>query len=165
MGRAHFKDYLGFSRYTETWYAQKLTDGVTECITIGFYSEDGGTSGEFEVKWVGLGGRSVPQLVAFDDSWHALRNMPKLMDYMARCDGETRTPEDFCAGLRSLGFRDITARVDPDEVLGEPERDAVFEAWYRDWVATASRGEPVPSRESCEKVWRACKALCTVPLA
>ena len=75
---------------------------------IGFYNE--GTSGEFAIRWEQLGGRSIPRLQAYDDSWSALVHFKDLLDAMASVDNENISPEQFCKLLVSLGIKDLTER-------------------------------------------------------
>jgi hypothetical protein len=49
--------------------------------------------------------------------------MPDLVDALGNLDGENPQPEEFCALLVSLGFKDETPRVFPDEEAeGETRR-------------------------------------------
>jgi hypothetical protein len=109
MKRNHEGMTRGFYHHAEAYYAKNapLQDAEDE-IMVGFY--DGGTSGEFAIRWEQLGGRSVPQLQAYDDSWSALVHFKDLLDAMASIDSENISPEKFCKLLVSLGIKDLTER-------------------------------------------------------
>jgi hypothetical protein len=79
---------------------------------IGMYYPDGGTSGEFAVRWTRLGGKVVPRLEAFDDSWSALAHFGDLLEWMATVDDQCVGPKEFTEKLREFGIRDKTKRVE-----------------------------------------------------
>lgn len=115
----HDGDFRGFYHSGEAWHwpASKTRDEVDH-VSLGFYSPDGGTSGEMSVRWVQLSrGTPVPQLCAFDDAWHTLAQFGDLIAAMADLDNQNISPLDFCALLRRLGFVDLTQRTqDPRDV-------------------------------------------------
>ena len=80
---------------------------------FGLYGIDGSTSGEMCVRWKELGGKIVPQLQVFDDGWSALASFPDLILELGDLDNQNITPKEFCALLKGLGFKDLTARVNP----------------------------------------------------
>jgi len=111
----HEGDKRQFTQLSRAWYADANLpeNGKVEIITIGFYCPGGGTSGEFEVSWSYLGGRLVPKLRAYDDSWSALYEFSDLLDCMAGVDGRNITPDEFCKLLVNLGIEDATRTKQP----------------------------------------------------
>lgn len=100
----------------EAWYAETALYGkMLDEIIIGDKAEDGGTCGEFAIRWSSIGGRSTPQLEAFHDSWAFLAHCKDLIDALAEHDDECLTPKQVCEILDILGFKDITKRVRGDE--------------------------------------------------
>lgn len=99
-----------FIQLSMAWYADaNLPRGEkVEIITVGFYHPDGGTTGEFQISWRELGGRVVPKLEAFDDSWNALYNFSDLIKKMSDVDDDNISPEEFCKMLIGLGIKDVT---------------------------------------------------------
>jgi len=100
----------GFIQLSRAWYADACLKGIDD-ITIGFYHPEGGTTGEFSIKWEKLGGKVVPKLTAFDDAWDALLNFKDLLELMATVDSQNITPNEFCILLRSLGIEDRTKEI------------------------------------------------------
>src|SRR6185437_2306319 len=100
-------------------------EGVTEEIMIGFYSHGGGTSGEFAIRWIELGGYSTPRLEVFSDAWEALSHFRDLLDALA-CLPQRADPQTVIEVLRQLGLTDLTQRVDPNGPRETP--DVVREA-------------------------------------
>ena len=80
-------------------------------IMIGDYPEEGGTKGEFGVRWTELGGSLVPQLEVYDDAWGVLNKMPELISFLAEHDNECISIDEFVEGLQSLGYIDDTNYV------------------------------------------------------
>lgn len=121
----HVGCFRGFTHYNEAWYAQtvKLGAGILDEIHIGFYSPEGGTTGEFTVEWIELSGREVPRLRVFDDAWDVLARMSDLLGRMADLDNQNVTPQAFCKLLLELGFEDRTARKPPSRF--SPEQKAL----------------------------------------
>lgn len=89
-----------------------IVDQTPEVIPIGFYVPDnsGITTGEFEVRWVELGGLSIPQLRTYDDGWNALYEFRDLLQAMSALDNLNVTPQFFCKVLIALGIKDLTRR-------------------------------------------------------
>lgn len=108
----------GFVWSTRAWYAQPsyLARDAVDSITFGLYNPQGGTDGEMEMRWVGLGtGRPTPKLCIFDDAWAALSSMPDLIEALGRLDNQCIDAEEFIALLKHLGFNDLTAYNAPGE--------------------------------------------------
>lgn len=107
----------GFHQLSRAWYGklsgafQGERPGTVDVIMVGFYHPQGGTTGEFAVRWFPVGSSLTPHLEVFDDAWHALANMPELISAMAEIDGQNIAPDKFSDLLKSLGFTDMTAEV------------------------------------------------------
>jgi hypothetical protein len=101
----------GFYRSSKSWYFNSSThrDGVVCDIMVGDYAPEGGCVGEFAIEWQFLGGKPVPQLRAWDDSWMVLKNMPELLDVLATVDGKNVTEEMMYVFLLGLGYTDLTS--------------------------------------------------------
>ena len=110
----HSGDNRGFTWTGQAWYGKSALSHLnyTDEVTIGYYAEDGGTSGEFSIRWIPLSGESVPKLEVFNDGWHALATMPDLIAALSEADDQNITPAQLCEVLLSLGFRDRTERRD-----------------------------------------------------
>ena len=107
---------LSFSVTHEAWYRMA---SEKPRIMIGLYYDDGGTDGEFSIRWETLGDKLVPQLCMFTDSWKCL-NSPdfvRIAKWMERHDStKTRryvTPEEVKAALLEAGLVDRTERKRP----------------------------------------------------
>ena len=115
MSKNHTNYVRGFSLLSAAYYGETIlgmrSSEIVDEITIGFYSPDGGTSGEFCVEWAMLGGAEVPQLRAYEDSWWALAGFSDVLAMMGAVDGQCITPEDFCELLLSRGVVDRTQRI------------------------------------------------------
>jgi len=106
----HEGDIKQFVQLSRAWYAEsnlRHSDAKDEVI-FGFYSPEGGTSGEMVVRWVKLSGEYVPKLTVYSDSYSALSNMHDLIDLLGQHDSEDPTPEEFCNYLLQCGFIDAT---------------------------------------------------------
>jgi hypothetical protein len=108
------KPFKGFSHFNEAWYqhSARLPD-VIDSVSIGWYYDGGGCDSEFNIQWKELGGKPVPQLQMFDDSWECFKSMPKLFAALAAKHDKDINPAELCELLLSLGFRDITDRESP----------------------------------------------------
>jgi hypothetical protein len=114
----------GFYIHGKSWYAKSSPlVGCVEEIMIGMYAPEGGSTGEFAVRWIDIGGRQpAPRLEVFDDAWHALASrFGDLLTWMATVDRDNVTPSAFAANLRAMGVEDRTARVRPPFSAGEKE--------------------------------------------
>lgn len=85
-------------------------------LMIGNYCEDGGTTGEFAIRWFLLSGRITPRLEAWDDSWMVLSGFTALIDQLGKFDSDRPEPEDVVELLKSLGFKDLTKYAPPVRV-------------------------------------------------
>lgn len=109
-----------FVHHNEAWYAHAtLRPDTLDEVMIGLYHKDGGTSGEFAIRWMPLGDNPMspaPRLEAFDDSWAALAKFPDLMAFLASVSGQNITPDAVCSALRNMGITDQTPRVIAESV-------------------------------------------------
>lgn len=103
----------GFHHFSAAWYGKARWPGTDEIdrITIGMFPPEGGTLGEFNITWIELSGRSVPQLRVFDDAWQALPLFADVLADLAKHDNERIAPARVCEILIACGVADLTARV------------------------------------------------------
>lgn len=118
-----FSKYIkGFYHLSEAWYGEvnlRNSKYIDE-VMLGYYAKEGGTGGEFGIRWKELGGKSIPQLQAFYDAWGVLASMPEFIYEIGELDDKNIQPKEFCAILLRLGFQDLTQRADP--YTGSDER-------------------------------------------
>ncbi len=117
----HEGDLKQYILTSETYYHWARDKGEVDEVMFGFYSPEGGTSGEMAVRWHQLenGKPPVPRLECFNDGWHALYQFQNVLAAMAEVDREDITPYEFCALLEHCGFIDKTERVNPNKI--DPE--------------------------------------------
>lgn len=118
MGTNHDGCVRGFNHYRAAWYGKVGNIGrdVVDEINIGMYHPEGGTTGEFSIKWEELSGAVVARLNVYDDAWNALGLFGDVLAAMAALDGKVITPEAFCDVLTNCGLADLTARDAPQSV-------------------------------------------------
>lgn len=77
---------------------------------IGLYHEsDGGTFGEFCIRWIPLSQRLAPQLQVFGDAWLVLfSEFQDLLVALAELDGTDPSEEEIADLLVKLGLADRT---------------------------------------------------------
>jgi hypothetical protein len=103
----------GFYVINRAWYAQPLQQPE---LMIGLYHSDGGTSGEFAIKWHDLSPyHNAPRLEIFDDAWQVFFAMPELA-FLAKLRESRRTQDDIIEFLLRAGFQDLTAYADDARV-------------------------------------------------
>lgn len=107
-----------FIIHSQAWYGRSESAAVNaksgeDEILIGFYNPNGGTSGEFAIRWRPLSNRIVPYLHAFHDSWSALANFTDVIQGLAELDSTTPSVETVAQMLRACGVRDATEREAP----------------------------------------------------
>ena len=93
-------------------------------ITIGIYSGEGGTEGEFAVRWSELGQNVVPLLVAWDDAWGVLHEFRDVLSAMRSVADRNISPADMCKLLESCGVEDATPTENPH---GKPQFSRLYE--------------------------------------
>lgn len=100
----------GFTQLSKAWYADAnlKNSKYTDEVTAGFYHKDGGTTGEFTIRWQELCGKSVPELTAFDDGWHALFDFGDMLESMADADDKNVSADEFCLMLEHHGIKNMT---------------------------------------------------------
>ena len=100
----------GFYRSAKAYYYGSLvhSESVVCDIMVGDYNPGGGCKGEFAIEWKSLGGKVIPQLRAWDDSWNILTDMPELLTLMKNIAGLNVSEEQFAAHLEGLGYKDLT---------------------------------------------------------
>lgn len=109
--RDHTGHFRGFFIARESWHFRPGNlDSQFDDIEIGMYSPEGGTSGEFSIRWVSLCGKEVPRLEVFNDGWSALSRFSDLLDVLSQEDDNDLTREEVKTILLQLGIKDITQR-------------------------------------------------------
>jgi hypothetical protein len=114
----HEGDERRFIIMSQAWYGDAAKRGTQsnpndDEVLLGFYCPDGGTSGEFSIKWRELGNRMVPYLKAFDDSWSALHNFSDVIAALAKLDATNPTVDQVASVLVKCGVKDATPRESP----------------------------------------------------
>lgn len=96
------------------WTQVRGAGGVDE-ITFGYYTPDGGTSGEMLIRWKALEAGKPPtaRLESFQDSWHALATFKDVLDALGELDNTYPTVAHVAQALLACGFTDATPRVAP----------------------------------------------------
>jgi len=99
-----------FVQLSKAWYGDanlRRTDIIDE-IMIGFYHPEGGTTGEFAIRWYTIGGESTPMLSAYEDSWSALWQFGDLLEKLSELNGLNPSPERIVNLLIELGIKNDT---------------------------------------------------------
>ena len=117
----HGGDERQFVLASECWHSKTtlatLGDDVKDEITLSLSSPDGGTSGEFNIRWEMVGGHWTPKINAYCDSWSVLREFSDVFEALADFDtgnfSKDPSPKQVCEALLKLGFRDATPRKRP----------------------------------------------------
>lgn len=90
--------------------AHYANPGETPEIVIGLYhAENGGTEGEFAIRWHDLARPRAPtaRLEIFADGWKAFFAMPELLR-LAELPGTLPDQDEIITLLTEAGFRDLT---------------------------------------------------------
>jgi hypothetical protein len=121
MMRDHEGDIRGFIQLSRAWYGDANlvnSKDVVDEVTFGYYSPEGGTSGEMSVKWVILSGSTpAAKLVCFYDGFSALSRFTDVIARLAQFDDDGMAPEQFCAVLAACGFADQTVSESPYAIV------------------------------------------------
>lgn len=107
---------LGFYLLSQSWFAESRVgrDEITDEIMIGEYCEEGGTFGEFAIRWALVGGEDTPRLEAFEDSWGVLAKCRDLVVKLGELANTNPTPKQVVENLLAMGYRDLTQRDRPE---------------------------------------------------
>lgn len=114
MSKDHEGDIKQYILLSEAWYADAVikndTRDFVDDVNFGFYSPDGGTSGEMSVRWYRIQDNNPPspKLECFCDAWHTLAQFKDVIDAMAEVDDQDITSKEFCQLLEKCGFVDAT---------------------------------------------------------
>lgn len=118
----------GFIVFSESWYGEIQREyGMLDEIVVGMYHPEGGTTGEFCIRWTMLGDKVTPKLEVFNDAWDALQRFGDMLAWMASVDSQHISPQAFAEALRGIGIKDFTQRSNPHTSPGERE--------YASWAA------------------------------
>ena len=101
----------GFYWTSRAYYAKalpRLDEKYDDEIMIGRLSEHDGCEYEFAIRWVALGGKSVPYLEMFQDAFLAINDMPELMQALAALHETYPQPQEIFDLLIGLGYKDFT---------------------------------------------------------
>ena len=97
---------LSKSRYAEANLKDK---DIQDEIILGFYHKDGGTTGEFSIKWIQLGNKFTPKVEMLNDySWSLFQGFKDLFEAMVKLDNTEITPDKFVIFLEKLGIENAT---------------------------------------------------------
>lgn len=107
----------GFYHLAESYYRSALDYALDrDCedeLMIGLYEdEDGGTQGEFAIRWYKLDNKLYPKLEIFSDTWHMLPTFKEVMEFLTIAE-ECITPQRFIEVLLAHGYKDFTRRISP----------------------------------------------------
>lgn len=110
-----------YSVTSRAWYADSALprnnrDNVVDEVTVGHYSTDGGSTGEFEIKLVQMEGPAKPpamQVCVFTDAWHLFKYEIGLFQRLALLEDPTLAELERV--LQIEGFTDKTQTRSPYE--------------------------------------------------
>ena len=100
----------GFYWSSKAWYAKNAD--CENRISIGMYAGEGGTSGEFQVRWYEQGGEMVPRVEIFDDTWLLFSEFTDLFKTLSVAS-ENMTEQQFVGMLIDHNFKDMTPYESP----------------------------------------------------
>ena len=104
-----------FIHLSRAWYGDVnlAKDEAIDQMSIGYYHPGGGTTGEFSIEWLQVGGEPTPRLQAFEDSWDALWGFKDFLKALKTLDGTNPTPEEIGKVLLACGIEDATPEDPP----------------------------------------------------
>ena len=103
MDNRHEGCERSFTILSESWYRNTaLPPGVLDEIMVGMYHHEGGTTGEFAIRWKDLGREPTPRLEVYGDAWNALQCFGDLLAWMSEAD-QHASPQQVVEALRRLG--------------------------------------------------------------
>lgn len=111
-----------FRSYTDLRKFKPVDEWEVE-IMMALHSPGGGVQGEFAMRWGRLGGKLVPQIQAYSDSWIVLHCMSDLIGILAEHDSEDISPDKFISILESLDF------INTDSYEGDYLPEEIFQAY------------------------------------
>lgn len=86
-----------------------LPEGIIAETMIGEYSAGGGCTGEFFIRCEWLGGKSVPYIRAYDDSWKVLAKHSRLLEALSSVANKGISQSTLTQMLKRLGFAEYGA--------------------------------------------------------
>lgn len=99
----------GFTIVTESWWYRGFDHrSMTEEIMIGDYPEEGGTKGEFNVRFYAFA--KGPKLEIFYDAFDVYGQMEDFREFLFAKENRNIGRDAFIQGLKDLGFIDLTQR-------------------------------------------------------
>jgi hypothetical protein len=115
----HAKCVRQFTISHQAWYAgvMNFKPGQEE-VMIGMYHPEGGTTGEFAIRWKNIGGKSSAQLQVFHDAWSALLQFSDVLEKLGTLDDTRPTVKEVVAVLKACGVVDATQRENPNMEVG-----------------------------------------------
>jgi hypothetical protein len=108
---------LRYIKTDEAWYASGIPrhePGVIESWSVGIDSVDGGTYGEWTINFVQIGNNLSARHEIYGDALPALLAAPYYLEMIRATDGPGDERIAVEAALKSLGFKDMTQRTDPN---------------------------------------------------
>jgi hypothetical protein len=94
-----------FSDAIPSFYTCENEGEINE-IMISLLAPEGGTYGEFGIRWIKIGLIESPQLQVFDDAWKVLATQTKLLKRLASIDGKDISIDEMIEILLDLGYHD-----------------------------------------------------------
>lgn len=118
----HTGDFKGFYQYSRAWYGKLNKLRIRDCvddIMFGYYSPEGGTSGEMAMRWYKLENNKLPsaKLEVFEDTFETLNSFKDLIEELAKWENKNIQPDQFCELLKQFGFIDKTEEKSPYEIV------------------------------------------------
>lgn len=111
----HDGGYRGFYVLSQAWYGNANMRDTKEEIMMGIYHPDGGTTGEFAIRWIDLGGSDyAPRLEVFGDAWSALPLFHELLAWLPMLTKKVE-PLEVITALLAWGVTDKTPRDNPNK--------------------------------------------------
>lgn len=100
-----------YVQLTKAWYGDdnlKLSKGLIDEVCV-FIDDE---TDEIVISWKWLNNSISCEILMFDSSWSAFKKCPELFLALAELKNEDSSPEpdDVCAVLKKLGFKDKTQK-------------------------------------------------------
>lgn len=100
----YFRSYSDLGLYSSIGGYHGPSSKSQREISFALHSPGGGVKGEIIMVWTELGGKQVPQLQSYDDSWTVLACFTDVIEKLSEYDNCNISPEKFMEILDSLGF-------------------------------------------------------------